>query len=171
MQVILGHSSEWSSSSFEVNSGLFLSARPGCTCLFTPRRCGRFSRMFRVWKTHDRIRYRYLRRENWSWCGFHMYYLNREYLFWTWLHLKVDISGFLYTYMSVRQVFAEVHVVLFMCLWREVSQRWQRTHRLCSLFYKSTLFCCYDDFTQIKVDALQFQTTLFLSVRLNREYF
>ncbi len=35
------------------------------------------------------------------------------------LHLKVDLSSFLYTYiyiMSLRQVFAEIHLVLFMCL-------------------------------------------------------
>ncbi len=29
---------------------------------------------------------------------------------------------------------------------------------LFSLFFKSTLFCCYYDYTQIKVDPLQFQT-------------
>ncbi len=63
--------------------------------------------------------------------------------------------------MILRQVFAEIHAVLFTCLWRDVTETEPAENAPClfSLFYKSTLFCCYDDCTQINVD------TLLLSVR------
>ncbi len=100
--------------------------------------------------------------KNWTSCWFHTDYFNREYLFWTWLtsfksrHFKLSVHIF---FMSLRQVFTKIHVVLFMCLWREVteSEKAENTPCLFSLFYESTLFCCYDDYTQIKVDPLQFQ--------------
>ncbi len=42
-----------------------------------------------------------------------------------WLNLKVDISSFLCIYFSclLRQVFVEIQLVLFTCLWRDVTKR------------------------------------------------
>ncbi len=83
-----------------------------------------------IWKARaargrDRIRYNELRRENWTSHRFHTDYFNIEYLFWTWLtsfksrHVKLSIHIFL---MYLRRVFAEIQVVLFTCLWREVTE-------------------------------------------------
>ncbi len=61
----------------------------------------------------------------WTSCWFHTDYFNREYLFWTWLtsfksrHFNLSIHISL---ISLRQVFTEIHVVLFTCLWREVTE-------------------------------------------------
>ncbi len=60
--------------------------------------------------------------------------------------------------MSLRQVFVEIHIVLFTSLRREVIESETAENAPCifSLFYESTLFCCHDNYTQIK-DPLQFQ--------------
>ncbi len=42
---------------------------------------------------------------------------------------------------------------------------------LFSLFYKSTLFCCYYDYTQIKVDPFPFQTIPYICAIKNDSIF
>ncbi len=76
------------------------------------------------------------------------------------IHFKLSIHIFL---MSLRQVFAEIQVVLFTCLGREVTETKTAESAPCifSLFYKGIFFCCYV-YTQIKVDPLQFQSYLIL---------
>ncbi len=66
--------------------------------------------------------------------------------------------------MSLRQVFAEIQVVLFTRLGREVTETETAESAPCifSLFYKGTFFGCYYVYTQIKVDPLQFQSYLIL---------
>ncbi len=89
-----------------------------------------------------------------------MDYFNREYLFWMWLHLKVDISSFRYIYLSC--LWGKYSLILRLFYLRVCEERWQRprrqrTHPVYFIFYESTLICCYYDYTQIKVDPLQFQ--------------
>ncbi len=124
MQVILGYSSDWYPpldpaarritlcSSFEVNSGLFLSAR------LLPETKSSQDELEAMWAFTcawvscgclESEKHYELRRENWTSCWVHTDYFNREYLFWTWLHVKVDTSSFLYIY--------------FPCLWDKCSQR------------------------------------------------
>ncbi len=84
-----------------------------------------------------RVRYNELRRENWTSRRFHTDYFNIEYLFWTWLtsfksrHFKLSIHICL---MYLRRVFAEIQVVLFTCLWREVTETEPAENAPC-LFY------------------------------------
>ncbi len=75
------------------------------------------------------------------------------------LHLKVHFKLSIHIFiMSVRQIFTEIQVVLF--TWRKLTETKMDESAPClfSLFYKSTLFCCNYDYTQIKVGPLQFQT-------------
>ncbi len=66
-----------------------------------------------------------------------------------WLHLKVDISSFLCIYFSclLRQVFVEIQLVLFTCLWRDVTKRtlyFTKSHCfsiLCSFKWYLILIC------------------------------
>ncbi len=69
-----------------------------------------------------------------------------------WLNLKVDISSFLCIYFSclLRQVFVEIQLVLFTCLWRDVTKRtiyflyFTKSHcfsTLCSFKWYLILIC------------------------------
>ncbi len=89
-----------------------------------------------IWKARtargrNRIRYNELRRENWASRRFHTDYFNIEYLFWTWL---TSFKSKHLTFMYLRQVFAEIQVVLFTCLWRKVTETEPAENAPC-LFY------------------------------------
>ncbi len=127
----------------------------------------RLTWMFKIWKAEllvgvATLEIMSLDGKNWSSRWFHTDYFIREYLFLRWLTSFKSRWFTLYIHiflMSVRQVFAEIQVVLFTCLWREVTETEtaERASCLFSLFYKSTLFSCYYDYTQIQLDPLQIQ--------------
>ncbi len=150
-----------------INLFVYAEAMWAFTCARASRGC--LNLKTAIGRGRDRIRYNELRRENWTSRWFHTDYFNREYLFWTWLtsfksrHFKLSIHIFL---MYLRQVFAEIHVVLFTCLWREVTETEPAENAPClfSLFFKSTLFLLLWLYTNKSRRFAVSNDTLFLSV-------
>ncbi len=183
MQVILGYSSEWYppldlAARSEVNSGLFLSARllPETKSsrdeLFTfvygdvgVYMCAQLMWMFRIWKARsargrDRIRDNELRREKLD-IAFVSYGLLNQSIF------VLDLFSFKSRHFKLSILYIS-HVFKASIRWDSGCFIYMSVKRgdrdaesapcTFSLFYRSTLFCCYYDYTQIKVDPFQFQT-------------
>ncbi len=92
--------------------------------------------------------------QNWRLCWFILITLSENICFrHDWLHLKVDISSFLCIYFSclLRQVFVEIQLVLFTCLWRDVT--------------KHTIYLLYFTKSHCFSTLCSFKCTLFWSVQ------
>ncbi len=76
-----------------------------------------------------------------------------------WATITCEQHESTYWYMSVRQVFAEIQVVLFTCLWWNLTETETAESAPCSY---STFFCCYYDYTQIKETLWSFKRYLIL---------